>query len=62
MNNFMIALVYVIARLKEPSTYAGLAGLLVANHIGNANELATAITSILVGAASLAAIFLQEKK
>lgn len=55
-------LAYVLARLREPSTYAGLAGLLAANHIASSSDLAAAITSIMIGAASLVAILMAEKK
>lgn len=59
--NFVAALVYVIARLKEPSSYAGLAGLLGSVHIANSADIATSLTSIGIGVASLISILLPEK-
>jgi hypothetical protein len=61
MNSSLIALVWVIARLKEPSSYAGLAGLLLANHVAQSDVWAAGLTSIGIGIASIAAIFLPEK-
>lgn len=49
----------LIARLKEPSTYAGLAGLAAA--IGLSTELYQAISGALVGVFGLLAVVLKEK-
>jgi hypothetical protein len=53
---------YILARLKEPSTYAGLAAILSAFGIGLAPEYWEAIASIGVGAAGLAAVVLAERR
>lgn len=60
--NFIIALTWVVARLKEPSTYAGISGLLTTYHLPHAADLAPLIINILISAASIAAIFLPEKR
>ena len=51
---------FVLNRLREPSTYAGLAGLAAA--VGIAEPLYQAISAVIMAAAGLAAIFLSEKK
>lgn len=51
---------YVIARLKEPSTYGGLAALLGAYHINAAQS--AAIIAVLTALGGLLAVFLPEKK
>jgi hypothetical protein len=51
---------FVLHRLREPSTYAGLAGLAAA--VGIAEPLYQAISAVIMAAAGLAAIFLSEKK
>ena len=52
---------FVIARLKEPSSYLGLAALLAAVHLcTDCTTLAASITSIGIGAAGIAAIFFPE--
>lgn len=51
---------FVLNRLREPSTYAGLAGLAAA--VGIAEPLYQAISAVVMAAAGLAAIFLSEKK
>lgn len=50
---------WIITRLKEPSTYAGLAGLALA--IGLSTEEWSAVSTFLAGAASLVAVLLGEK-
>lgn len=51
---------FVLNRLREPSTYAGLAGLAAA--VGIAEPLYQAISAVIMATAGLAAIFLSEKK
>jgi len=58
MNN---VIVYLLARLKEPSSVAGLAGILTALHIGNADTVAGSVISIGIAAFSIAAIAMPEK-
>ena len=49
-------------RLREPSTYAGLAVLLGAFHFGNAQDWVAALSSIGVGVGGVIAILLPERK
>ena len=51
---------FVLHRMREPSTYAGLAGLAAA--VGIAEPLYQAISAVIMAVAGLAAIFLSEKK
>jgi hypothetical protein len=51
---------FVLNRMREPSTYAGFAGLAAA--VGIAEPLYQAISAVIMAAAGLAAIFLSEKK
>ena len=51
---------FVLNRLREPSTYAGFAGLAAA--VGIAEPLYQAIAAVVMAIAGLAAIFLSEKK
>jgi hypothetical protein len=51
---------FVLNRLREPSTYAGLAGLAAA--VGIAEPLYQAISAVIMAAAGLAAILLSENK
>ncbi len=53
---------YVIARLKEASTYAGINGLLVAAHVANPDAMSAKITTAGVAIATFLAVFLPEKK
>ena len=50
----------ILDRLKEPSTYAGVSGLMIA--IGLSQEQWTLVSTVLAGLAGLAAMFLKEKK
>ena len=50
---------FVLARLKEPSTYAGLSGLALA--LGVSGELYSAATAALAAVAGLVAVVLAEK-
>lgn len=50
---------FIISRLKEPSTYAGLSGLAVA--LGISGELYNAAAAALAGIAGLVAVLLAEK-
>lgn len=51
---------WVIDRLKEPSTYAGLAGLLVAFHVVDAQNWANLVQVACIAMASIAAMVLKE--
>lgn len=50
----MAALNYILARLKEPSTYAGLSG--IALSIGLTTELYTAVAGVVAAVAGLIAM------
>ena len=50
---------FVLARLKEPSTYAGLSGLALA--LGVSGELYNAASAALAAVAGLVAVVLVEK-
>jgi hypothetical protein len=50
---------FVLTRLKEPSTYAGLSGLALA--LGVSGELYSAASAALAAVAGLVAVFLAEK-
>lgn len=50
---------FVLSRLKEPSTYAGLSGLALA--LGVSGELYNAVAGALAGVAGLVAVLLAEK-
>jgi hypothetical protein len=56
----LIMLNWVLERLREPSTYAGLAGLALAFGLTDAQW--DAIATAVAGVAGLAAVFLAEKK
>ena len=51
---------FVLHRLREPSTYAGLAGLAAA--VGIAEPLYQAISAVIMAAAGLAAVVMSEHK
>ena len=51
----------LLARLQEPSTYAGLATILGLLHISLPDEKLQAIVKVLIAGAGLAAIFVSEK-
>lgn len=51
---------FVVNRLREPSTYAGFVGLAAA--VGVAEPLYQAIAAVVMAVASLAAVFMAEKK
>jgi hypothetical protein len=53
---------YLLARLREPSTYAGLAALLAAFGVTIAPEKMTAIVSLATALAGAAAVFLPDRK
>ncbi len=55
----MSAVNFVLARLKEPSTYAGLSALALA--LGVSGDLYTAASSALAAVAGLVAVVLAEK-
>jgi hypothetical protein len=50
---------FVLARLKEPSTYAGLSGLALA--LGVSGEIYSAASAALAGIAGLIAVVLGER-
>lgn len=50
---------FVLTRLKEPSTYAGLSGLALA--FGVSNDLYAAASSAIAAVAGLVAVVLAEK-
>ncbi len=50
---------FVLTRLKEPSTYAGLSGLALA--LGVSGELYSAASAAFAAVAGLIAVFLAEK-
>jgi hypothetical protein len=50
---------FVLNRLKEPSTYAGLSGLALA--LGVSGELYAAASTALAGVAGLIAVLLSDK-
>lgn len=50
---------FVLTRLKEPSTYAGLSGLALA--VGVSNELYAAASTAVAGIAGLIAVVLAER-
>jgi hypothetical protein len=51
---------FVLKRLREPSTYAGFAGLAAA--VGVAEPLYQAIAAVVMAVAGLAAVVMSEKK
>lgn len=50
---------FVLARLKEPSTYAGLSGLALA--LGVSGDLYSAASAAIAGVAGLIAVVLAER-
>jgi hypothetical protein len=50
---------FILARLKEPSTFAGLSGLALA--LGISGELYNAAAAAIAGVAGLLAVILAEK-
>jgi hypothetical protein len=55
----MIFLHWLLARLKEPSTYAGLSGLALA--FGVSNEVYAAVSAALAGVAGMIAVVLADR-
>ncbi|MBT4769294.1 MAG: hypothetical protein HOO00_02030 [Rhodospirillaceae bacterium] len=53
---------YVIERLREPSTYAGLAGVLAALHVNLDPGLWQMIIDAAIAMAGIAAFFVREHK
>jgi hypothetical protein len=51
---------FVVSRLREPSTYAGFAGLAAA--VGIAEPLYQAVSAVVMALAGLAAVLLVENK
>lgn len=52
----------LIERFKEPSSYAGLAGLLTMFGVSNSDAVAHAVALVLAGICGAVSIFLPEKK
>jgi hypothetical protein len=52
----------VLRRMREPSTYAGLGGLLAAVGISLPAEAMTSIIAIVGGGAALASMFMRDQK
>tara|TARA_R100001443_G_scaffold20068_1_gene31947 strand:- start:12645 stop:12806 length:162 start_codon:yes stop_codon:yes gene_type:complete len=50
----------ILDRLKEPSTYAGLSGLMLA--VGLSQEQWSMISTVLAGVAGLVAMILKDRK
>jgi hypothetical protein len=50
---------FILSRLKEPSTYAGLSGIALA--LGVSGELYNAVAGAIAGIAGLIAVFLADK-
>ena len=50
---------FILSRLKEPSTYAGLSGIALA--LGVSGELYNAVAAALAGVAGLVAVLLADK-
>lgn len=53
---------YLVSRLKEPSTWAGLAALASAFGLTVSDDLTQAISALGVAIGGLLAVFLAEKK
>ena len=53
---------WLAARLQEPSSYAGIAAIAVALHIGIPTDLVTAIASLGTGLGGVLAFVLSESK
>lgn len=51
---------FILKRLREPSTYAGLAGLAAA--VGVAEPLYDAVSAVVMAIAGLAAVLMAENK
>lgn len=51
---------FIISRLREPSTYAGLGAILMAFHVHDASSWANDFTTFGMGAAGLVAMFCKE--
>ena len=51
---------YIIARMKEPSTFAAIAALLAALHVNIPPDEWKSLVSVLTGLAGLAAILMRE--
>lgn len=50
---------FILSRLKEPSTYAGLSGVALA--LGVSGELYNAVAGAIAGVAGLVAVLLSDK-
>ena len=56
----MVLLQYILARLREPSTYAGLAGILTAFSVANATSWAADVQTAAIGVAGVVAMVIKE--
>lgn len=52
---------FALARLSEPSTYAGFAALLAAGGVRTADPIWPAAVQLLMASAGFAAVFISEK-
>ncbi len=60
--NYLAALLFVVDRLKEASSYAGIAGFLAALNVPNSGSVALTITQIGMAVAGVLAVLIPEKK
>ncbi len=60
--NYLAAFLFVVARLKEASSYAGIAGFLAALNVPNSGSVALTITQIGMAVAGVLAVLIPEKK
>lgn len=61
--NWIVALTYVVARLKEPSSYGGLGLMLGGLHLcSNCDALSAALVPVFISVAGLVSFFLPENK
>lgn len=58
----MALLIFLIARLKEPSSYAGLGALLVAAGVHIDDSALQSVIQVLVSVAGLIAVLVPEKR
>ncbi len=57
----MFVVQMVLSRLREPSTFAGLGGVLMACGFSLPEEAISSITTIVGGVAALASMFMKER-
>lgn len=56
-----LALKYMLGRLTEPSTYAGVAGVLAGLHLAVSPDMASNIAGVAMSLAGMLGVFLKEK-